>query len=155
MKLESRTKSITNSVHYMSNMVEWATPPHLFKELDAEFHFTLDPCATKDNATCQKFYTKEDNGLLQDWSGERVYCNPPYGKEIGPWIRKCAEKEAEISVLLVPARTDTIWFHKSILGKAEIHFLKGRLYFGDGKGRAPFPSMIVIFSPLNNQLTLP
>lgn len=133
------------TVHFMSKTIEWATPPQFFRDLDAEFHFTLDPCATQENAKCKKFYTKKEDGLLQDWSGEIVFCNPPYGRQIGMWVRKCAEREADIAVLLIPARTDTKWFHKSIWGKAEIRFLSGRLYFGSGTGRAPFPSMLVIY----------
>ena len=70
---------------------EWATPQYLFDELDAEFHFTLDPCSTDENAKCRKYYTKEQDGLRQDWTGETVFCNPPYGREIGPWVRKCYE----------------------------------------------------------------
>lgn len=129
-----------------SKTVEWATPPDLFQKLDAEFRFTLDPCATKENAKCKKFFTKEDDGLVQSWKGERVFCNPPYGRKIGMWVRKCAEREADISVMLIPARTDTKWFHGLIYGYADIvRFLPGRLYFGDGTGRAPFPSMVVIF----------
>lgn len=133
------------NVHFSNKTVEWATPPQTFRELDDEFHFTLDPCATKENAKCAKFFTKEEDGLLQDWTGERVFCNPPYGNQIGMWVRKCAERQAEISVMLIPARTDTKYFHESIWGKSEIRFLKGRLNFGNGKSPAPFPSMVVIF----------
>ena len=79
--------------------------------------------------------------------GERVFCNPPYGRELPKWVKKCFEesKRAEIIVMLIPARTDTRWFHDYIYGKAEIRFIKGRLKFGDGKSRAPFPSMLVIY----------
>lgn len=76
---------------YTSNTEEYGTPPKLFEELDKEFHFTLDPCSTDENAKCAKHYTKADNGLEQDWSGERVFCNPPYGKQIKQWMKKCSE----------------------------------------------------------------
>lgn len=79
------------SVHFMSKTPEWATPQKLFDELNAEFHFTLDPCATKENAKCEKFYTKEDDGLSMSWEGERVFMNPPYGREIGKWVKKASE----------------------------------------------------------------
>lgn len=132
---------------FSSQTDNWATPQWLFDELDKEFHFTLDPCASKDNAKCEKFYTKEDNGLNQNWGGV-IFCNPPYGREIGKWVAKCAEeakKPDTICVMLIPARTDTKWFHEYIYHKAEIRFLKGRLKFGDSSNSAPFPSMIVVF----------
>lgn len=122
----------------------WSTPQATFDELDKEFHFTLDPCSTHENAKCEKHYTKEDDGLSKDWSGERVFCNPPYGREIGKWVKKCAESNTLV-VALLPSRTDTKWFHDYIYGKAEIRFIKGRLKFGNSKNSAPFPSMIVIW----------
>lgn len=127
---------------------EWATPKALFAELDAEFHFTLDPCATAENAKCKKFYTQKEDGLAQDWMGERVFCNPPYRIAIKHWVKKCAEeaqKPGTLVVMLIPARTDTQYFHQHIYHKAEIRFLPGRLHFNDGSGGAPFPSMVVIF----------
>ena len=123
----------------------WATPQKFFDELNSEFHFTLDPCALPENAKCEKYYTPEDDGLIQNWNGETVFCNPPYGKEIGKWVKKCMETEGGHRVMLLPARTDTRWFHEYIYGKAEIRFIKGRLKFGDSKNSAPFPSMVVIF----------
>ena len=132
---------------YSSRSEQWATPRKLFAELDAEFHFDLDPCATADNATCADYFTIEDDGLLQNWGGRRVFCNPPYGRKIGDWVRKCYEesKRAEVVVLLIPARTDTAFFHDYIYHKArEVRFIRGRLHFNDA-GPAPFPSMIVIF----------
>ncbi len=134
---------------YSSKTEEWATPQAFFDVLNAVFHFTLDPCATPDNTKCAKFYTKEQNGLLQDWEGERVFCNPPYGKVIADWVRKCSEeakKPNTIVVALLPARTDTRYFHEYIYRKAkDVQFVKGRLKFGDCKSAAPFPSMVVIF----------
>lgn len=130
-----------------SNTDEWATPQDLFDTLDATFHFTLDPCATPENAKCAKFYTKDQDGLKQDWGGEVIWCNPPYGREIGKWIQKCAEHRG-VAVMLIPARTDTRWWHSYIDKNqdAHIYFIKGRLKFGDGKNPAPFPSAIVVYT---------
>ena len=126
----------------MSKTYEWSTPQSLFDELNKEFNFTLDPCATKENAKCKKFFTLKENGLLQDWSKDFVFMNPPYGKTIGKWIKKLSES---CGVALLPARVDTKWFHNYIYNKAEIRFIKGRIKFGGGKNSAPFPSMVVIF----------
>lgn len=113
--------------------------------MDREFHFELDVCATPENAKCRRFYTKEQDGLAQPWTG-RVWCNPPYGREIGKWVKKAFETAAGgFAVMLLPARTDTRWFHDYIYGKAEVRFIRGRLKFGDSKNSAPFPSMVVIF----------
>lgn len=128
---------------FSSATCEWATPPELFLALDAEFGFTCDLCATADNAKCKEFYSPEQDGLAQEWTGV-CWCNPPYGREIGKWVRKAAESRCTV-VMLLPARTDTKWFHDYIYGKAEIRFIKGRLKFGDAKNSAPFPSMVVIF----------
>jgi len=129
-----------------SNSIEWATPTAFFEELDREFHFTLDPCCTKENAKCSKFYTAEDDGLSKDWSGEIVYCNPPYGKEISNWVRKCYEenKKGTTIVMLIPARTDTAYFHQYIYKQHEIRFIRGRLRFNGCSKDAPFPSMVVV-----------
>lgn len=137
-----------NKCLFASTTDDWATPQDLFDRLDAEFHFTLDPCSTDQNCKCEKHYTKEQDGLSQDWTGETVFCNPPYGREMPKWIHKCAEhghSGGGIAVMLIPARTDTKAFHEYIYGKAEIRFLKGRLKFGNAKNAAPFPSMIVVF----------
>lgn len=127
----------------------WATPQSFFDELNNEFHFTLDPCATKANAKCNKFYMIDEDGLQQDWKGEVVFCNPPYGKMISSWVRKCSQESKKTNttvVALLPARTDTRYFHDYIYGKAkDIRFIKGRLKFGDSKNSAPFPSMVVVF----------
>lgn len=131
---------------------EWATPQDLFDKLNAEFHFTLDPCATPENAKCAKFYTKEQDGLTKNGGGQTVFCNPPYGREIAKWLKKASEEEA-ITVMLIPARTDTKWFHDYIYGKQEIRFLRGRLKFGGATTAAPFPSMIVIFDNRNENRT--
>ena len=129
-----------------SNTDEWGTPKIFYEELNKEFNFTLDPCSTKENHKCRKYYTKEDDGLSKSWIGEKVFMNPPYGREIGKWVEKAYnenKKGVEI-VSLLPARTDTKWFHDFIYNKHEIRFIKGRLKFNDGKQPAPFPSMIVV-----------
>ena len=135
-----------NSGLFTSNTAEWGTPQALFDELNEEFQFDLDPCSTHENAKCDLHYTKAEDGLQQDWTGHRVYCNPPYGREIGKWVKKAHDSDC-LTVMLLPARTDTQWFHKYIYGAGgvSIRFLPGRLYFNDGNGRAPFPSMVVIF----------
>lgn len=129
-----------------SNTDEWATPRLFYEELNEEFNFTLDPCCTKENHKCEKYYTKEDDGLTKSWKNERVFMNPPYGKEIIKWVKKAysENKEGTLIVCLLPARTDTKWFHEFIYKKHEIRFIKGRLKFNDGKQSAPFPSMLVI-----------
>ena len=135
---------------YTSRSEEWPTPPTFFNKLNEEFHFTLDPCATIQNAKCTKFYTQQDNGLLQDWGSHRVFCNPPYGKWMRDWARKCFEssQDGALVVLLAHSRTDTRWFHDWVYGKAaELRFVRGRLKFGDGKQSAPFPSLISVFNP--------
>jgi len=132
-----------------SGNVEWATPTPTYTVLEAEFQFNLDPCATDTNHKCPDYYTKADDGLSKDWGGRRVFCNPPYGRAIADWVKKCsdeAKKPETLVVALLPARTDTAWFHDYIYGKArEIRFLRGRLHFNDAKTAAPFPSMIVVF----------
>ena len=131
---------------YSSARDDWRTPRRLFDELNAEFRFTVDLCADDHNHLCEKYFTRQNDGLKADLTGERVYCNPPYGREAPKWIKKCAEAKA-LSVMLLAARTDTKAFHEYIYNKpdVEIRFIKGRLKFDDGGGVAPFPSMIVIF----------
>ena len=134
---------------FSSTTNEWETPQDFFDKLNEEFHFTLDPCATHENAKCKKYYTVKEDGLKQDWQGETVFCNPPYGKAIKNWVKKCYEESRKPNttvVMLIPARTDTTYFHEYIYKKAkEIRFVKGRLKFGCSKNSAPFPSMVVIF----------
>lgn len=134
-------------VHYSSKTDNWATPQSFFDRLNAEFNFTLDPCADKDNAKCTKYYTVDDNGLAQDWAGERVFMNPPYGRAISDWVRKAYEESLKgaLVVALIPARTDTRYWHKYVMRAKEIRLVKGRLKFGDGRNSAPFPSAVVIW----------
>ena len=130
---------------FTSNTPEWETPQKLFDELNKEFNLVRDVCATPENTKLKHFWTKEDDGLKQSWVGRRLWMNPPYGREIGKWVEKAATSGADIVVCLLPARTDTRWFHDHIYKKVEIRFIKGRLKFGNSKNSAPFPSMIVIF----------
>lgn len=138
-----------NTVMFSSATDLWATPQDFFDKLNEEFHFTLDPCALPSNAKCERYFTPEDDGLIQDWGGESVFCNPPYGRAIYKWVCKCAEESKKPNttvVALIPARTDTRYFHEFIYHKArEIRFIKGRLKFGNSKNAAPFPSMVVVF----------
>lgn len=134
---------------YSSQTDMWETPQDLFDDLDREFHFDLDVCAIPENAKCKKFYTPEQDGLSQPWDGT-CWCNPPYGRDIGKWVKRAlfASVGGATVVMLLPARTDTKWFHDYIYKRAEIRFVKGRLKFGNSKNSAPFPSMIVVFRGL-------
>ena len=135
-------------VMFSSKTDEWETPQDLFDELNNEFNFTLDVCATDKNTKCKKYFNKQLDGLKQFWGHDTVWCNPPYGRQIGKWVEHAFNTHwvnDNTIVMLLPARTDTKWFHKYIYGKAEIRFIKGRLKFGGSKNSAPFPSMIVIF----------
>lgn len=127
----------------------WSTPQYFFDRLNREFNFNLDPCANEENHKCDKYFTKEQDGLKQDWQGHTVFCNPPYGKVLKQWVKKCYEESLKLNtkvVMLIPARTDTSYFHDYIYNKAEIRFIRGRLKFGNSKNSAPFPSMVVIFN---------
>lgn len=142
-----------NNGLFTSNTPEWETPQNFFDELNEEFNFNQDVCATKENAKCESYFSKDDDGLKMDWKLKVCWMNPPYGKEISSWVKKAYDEthkelineRAWKVVCLLPSRTDTRWFHNYIYGKAEIRFIKGRLKFGNSKNSAPFPSMIVIF----------
>lgn len=140
---------MNTDVMFSSKTDLWSTPKWFYDKLNEEFKFTLDPCSTKENHKCNKYYTKEDDGLSKSWFGENVFCNPPYGREINKWVKKCyleSMQKNTLVVALLPARTDTEWFHTYIYNKAkQIRFVKGRLKFGDSKNSAPFPSMVVVF----------
>ncbi len=137
--------------------MDWCTPQDFFDKLDREFHFMLDAAATDKTAKCTLYFTPETDGLSQSWDcGGAVFCNPPYGREIPKWIAKAYHESTVIQspiVLLIPARTDTRYFHDYIYGKSEIRFIKGRLKFTDEKGNtssaAPFPSMVVVYNRLD------
>lgn len=139
---------MNTEVMFSSKTDNWATPQDFYNKLNERFNFELDPCADAANHKCPIYYTKEQDGLQQDWGKYRTYVNPPYGREIGKWVEKAYSTNKEhgnLIVMLLPARTDTRWFHNWIYGKAEIEFIKGRLKFGNSKDSAPFPSMVVIF----------
>ena len=137
-----------NDVMFSSKTDRWETPKDFFDTLDALFHFTLDACALPENAKCEKYFTPEMDGLKQEWGGV-VWCNPPYGREIGRWVEKgyLSAKNGCTVVMLLPARTDTKWFHEYCYMNrfATVRFVKGRLKFGGSRNGAPFPSMVVIF----------
>lgn len=135
-----------NQGMFTSNTDQWATPQKVFDKLDAEFNFTIDVCADANNAKCFDYYDKEMDGLSQQWEG-RVWMNPPYGRSIYAWIEKMynESKHCEICVCLIPARTDTKYWHNFAMKAKEIRFVVGRLKFGDSDNSAPFPSAIVVF----------
>lgn len=147
--LEVPGKTGWTSVHFSSESCEWSTPQEFFDELDREFNFNLDVCATADNAKCDRFYTRQEDGLSQPWVGT-CWCNPPYGREVSRWVER-AMREAKLScatvVCLLPARTDTKWWHDYVTNAAEIRFVRGRLKFGGHRNSAPFPSAVVVFRP--------
>ena len=140
---------MNTELFFSSKTDQWETPQDFFDQLDKEFHFTLDPCADGSNHKCERYFTKEQDGLKQDWSGEIVFCNPPYGRKVGKWVEKCFQEvyvgKCKCAVLLLFANTDTRWFHDWIYHKAEIRFIKGRLKFGGGRVNSPKPSMVVVF----------
>jgi hypothetical protein len=127
-----------NRVHFSSQSVHWPTPKALYADLDVEFDFDFDPCPLGES-------TNDGSApLFTPWAGRRVFCNPPYNRGIPRFLERASE--ADVAVFLIPARTDTKWFHEICLPNArEIRFIKGRLKFGDAKNAAPFPSMLVIF----------
>ena len=134
---------------FSSNKMDWETPQWLFDLLDDQYHFSLDACATKENAKCWHYYTKEDNGLKRKWEGS-VWVNPPYGREIGQWTDRAKQqikyKRVQRVVMLLPVRTDTKWWQRSVQsGAKELRFIEGRLRFVGAAGAAPFPSAVVIY----------
>jgi len=135
-----------NNVIFSSKSNEWETPQELFDALNREFHFTLDPCSTDENAKCKKHFTIDDDGLSKDWSKDIVFMNPPYGRKIGKWVKKAYEESLNgtIVVCLIPARTDTAYWHDYVM-KGEIRFLRGRVKFSNSTISAPFPSAVVVF----------
>lgn len=141
--------SMNTDLHFSSTTDDWPTPLDFFNTLDEEFNFTLDPCSSKENAKCPTFFTKEDDGLAQPWDDHVVFMNPPYGRDIGKWMKKAYESSASSDVVcLVPARTDTKWWHEYAM-KGTIRFVKGRLKFGGHKNPAPFPSAVIVFKKGN------
>ncbi|MGR2678700.1 DNA N-6-adenine-methyltransferase [Chromobacterium haemolyticum] len=143
-------KSMTDaSVHFRSDTDEWPTPQQLFDELHAEFQFTVDVCATPSNAKCPRYYTRADDGLSQSWVSETVWMNPPFGHGIKFWMEKALKsaRAGAMVVCLVPARTDTRWWHKYAMWASEIRCLDKRLQFDGSRAKAPFPAVVVVFRP--------
>lgn len=138
-----------NNVLFSSVKEDWETPQYLFDIFNKLYHFDIDICASADNAKCDRYFTKSDDALSKEWDFNSIWCNPPYGRKIIDWIRKAYFSHIQYNntiVMLLPSRTDTVWFHNYIYEKADIiHFIKGRLKFSNSKNFAPFPSMIVIF----------
>lgn len=146
-----------NNGRYHGDGRSWGTPPEVFNPLHAEFGFTLDPCATPDSAKVPKFYTEVDDGLSKDWSSERVFMNPPYGKEIYGWTRKAREeaKRGALVVALLPASCDLKWWHEDVIGHAEVRYIRGRVRFltgGPYRSSGFFASVIVIWRPPSTTL---
>jgi phage N-6-adenine-methyltransferase len=139
-----QAETTMNKGMFSSKTPEWETPQDFFDGLNEEFHFTLDVCATNFNAKCDEFLTKEDDGLSCSWHGSVCWMNPPYGREIKHWMHKAYHCGATV-VCLVPARTDTAWWHDYAMKADEIRYIRGRLKFGNSKNSAPFPSAVVIF----------
>lgn len=145
-----------NNGRYNGNGRHWGTPPEIFEPLHAEFSFTLDPCATAESAKCARFFTETDDGLAQPWSTERVFLNPPYGREIYAWTRKAREaaEGGALVVALLPASCDLAWWHDDVVPHAEVRYIRGRVRFlTDGPYRASgfFASVIVIWRPSGNE----
>jgi phage N-6-adenine-methyltransferase len=130
----------------------WVTPQDFFDRLNAEFHFSVDVCANSDNAKCSTYFTAEDDGLAQEWVGT-CWMNPPYGRGIAAWLRKAYEssRHGATVVCLVPARTDTAWWHDFAM-RGEIRYVRGRLKFGGHKNNAPFPCAVVVFRPYSTAI---
>ena len=130
---------------------EWETPPEFFRALDDEFRFALDAAASLDNTLCTHFYSQDVNGLLYDWTWADgpVWVNPPFGSAIGKWVRKSYDQSQDGAtvVMLIPARTETRWWHDYVMRSAEIRFVRGRLRFSGSNVNAPFPSVVVVFRP--------
>ena len=145
----------TQKVMFSSNTGGWETPQAFFDRLNWRFGpFDLDPCATAHNTKCANFFTEAEDGLSKNWSGFTLFVNPPYGRGIDQWIKKGYEeslKEGTRVVMLLPARTDTKYWHKYIMKAAEIHLVRGRLKFGDSTNSAPFPSAVVVFDSSPNE----
>ncbi len=139
----------TQKTMFSSKTGNWATPQEFFDKLDWRFGpFDLDPCASAFNTKCSNFYTEAEDGLSKDWSGHNVFINPPYGRGIEKWIKKAYESSKEPDtkiVMLIPARTDTKYWHDYVMKASEIYFVRGRLKFGESKNSAPFPSAVVVF----------
>ena len=134
-----------NPAMFSSAKSDWETPHKLFQMLNEEYRFTLDACASPHNAKVQEFFTQEQNSLKQRWTG-RVWMNPPYGRQIGKWVSKAyvESQKCELVCCLLPARTDTAWWHDYCMF-GFVQLIRGRLKFVGAPSPAPFPSAIVVF----------
>lgn len=134
-------------VHFSSVRMDWATPDDLYRRLHRLYRFNLDAAASAENAKCRRFYSLEHCGLKASWQGARVWCNPPYGRELPKWVDKAILEApgADLIVMLVPSRTDTRWWHRAIKTARPV-FLEGRLKFKGAAHAAPFPSALLIWS---------
>ena len=145
----------TQLTMFSSKTGEWATPQEFFNKLDWRFGpFDLDPCADPTNTKCNNFYTEAEDGLSKDWSEHTVFVNPHYGRGIERWIKKAydeSRKEDTKVVMLIPARTDTKYWHQYVMRADEVHFVKGRLKFGASENSAPFPSAVIVFDGSNQR----
>ena len=133
-----------------SNDMTWATPQEWFDYLNLEFGFTLDPCCWPETAKCKRYYTPDTDGLAQSWQDERVFMNPPYGKDLGKWMKKAYEEARDngaLVVAFVPARVDTNWWHNYAAKATEVRFPKGRVKFAGATASAPFPVAVIVFRP--------
>jgi phage N-6-adenine-methyltransferase len=136
-----------NESLFSSQSDEWSTPQDFFNRYDSIYHFTLDVASTDANAKCDNHFTIAEDGLKQNWGGQTVWLNPPYGRQIGKWVEKAYQESRQPNttvVCLLPARTDTKWFH-DYCKRGTITFIRGRLKFGGSRNSAPFPSMVVVF----------
>lgn len=154
-EFRERGFKMNTEVMFSSKTEDWETPQWLYEALDERYHFTLDPCASEENHKCDVYFTKEEDGLAQDWGNHTVFCNPPYGRGVEKWVKACyyhALNGRGDVVMLLPARTDTKWFHIYMwnCNFCRIEFLRGRLKFGNAKNSAPFPSIIVWFKKVEH-----
>ena len=150
-----RDTRMNTGVIFSSDDMTWETPQNIFNKLDNEFNFTLDVCALAETAKCKKYYTPDTDGLKQEWNGT-CWMNPPYGRQIGAWLKKAYEDslKGNTIVCLIPSRTDTKYWHDYCMKASEIRFVKGRLKFGNATNSAPFPSAVIVFNKGNNPLVV-
>lgn len=151
LKLSIRSNMLNTDLMFSSKTDQWSTPKDFFNKINDEFSFTMDACASEENKKCEVYLSEKNNSLIMPWHGI-VWMNPPYGRGIGLWIQKAYNESllGATVVCLIPARTDTRWFH-DYCQKGEIRFIKGRLKFGGSVNSAPFPSMLVIFRGVDHE----
>ncbi len=147
---------MVNRALFSSARIRWETPAGVFRALRREFPLALDVCATPLNRKCRRYFTRKRDGLRQRWSGV-CWMNPPYGRTIGRWVRKALDESARGATIvsLLPARTDTAWWHECVMRAREIRLLRGRLRFVGAPAPAPFPSAVVIFQQSSRRRQAP